>query len=318
MSSVKSTIALVGAFAAGALAHGKVDGYLFDGTYYPGYSLDSYYLTQNGGTPPVIAAWSAENLDNGFVDGPNYAGPDINCHKNAAVGGSSAKVAAGGTVTFQWSKWPESHFGPVLTYAAKVDGDFASVDKTTLKWVKIDAAGIDEASQEWAATKLIKNNNTWTSTIPAELAPGNYVLRHEIIAMHGAGSLNGAQNYPQCVNVEISGSGTANPEGTLGADLYKATDPGIQFNPYSTISGYVIPGPALFGSGSGQQPTTPPTRPPTTPITNGTAPVTPLTAPVIPPTTTTPPTTTLPSKEPASDYDCPSKKRRRHARSFRL
>ncbi|TQN75386.1 Endoglucanase-7, partial [Colletotrichum shisoi] len=312
MSSIKSTIALVGAFAAGALAHGKVDGYLFDGTFYPGYSLDSYYLKLNGGTPPVIAAWSAENLDNGFVDGTGYATPDINCHKNAAPGGSYAKIPAGGSVEFQWSVWPESHFGPVFTYAAKVDGDFASVDKTTLKWVKIDEAGIDIATQEWAATKLVKNNNTWTSTIPSDLAPGNYVLRHEIIAMHGAGSLNGAQNYPQCVNVEISGSGTANPEGTLGTELYKATDAGIQFNPYGPITNYVIPGPALYGSGSGSQPT-PPTTPttPTTPVNNGTSSATP---------TPSTPTTTLPSATPAvsdeADYGCAYKKARRHARAF--
>ncbi|KAK1968599.1 family 61 glycosyl hydrolase [Colletotrichum sublineola] len=292
MSSVKSTLALVGAFAASALAHGKVDGYIFDGVYSQGYSLDYYYLKQNGGTPPTIAAWSAENLDNGFIDGTGYASADINCHKNAAPGGAAAKVAAGGKVDFQWSAWPESHFGPVLTYAAKLDGDFASVDKTALRWVKIDEAGIDVDTQEWAATKLVKNNNTWTSTIPSDLAAGNYVLRHEIIAMHAAGTLNGAQNYPQCVNVEITGSGTANPEGTLGTELYKATDAGIQFNPYTTISEYIIPGPALFGSGSGNGNGNG-SVPAPTPIINGTLPTTPDTG------------------------DCSAQKTRRHARSLR-
>lgn len=34
-------------------------------------------------------------------------------------------------------------------------------------------------------------------TVPQHLAPGNYVLRHEIIALHAAGQANGAQNYPQ-------------------------------------------------------------------------------------------------------------------------
>ncbi|EFQ31130.1 glycosyl hydrolase family 61 [Colletotrichum graminicola] len=304
MSRVKSTLALVGAFAVSALAHGKVDGYVFDGAYAQGYSLDYYYLKQNGGTPPTIAAWSAENLDNGFVDGTGYASADINCHKNAAPGGTAAKVAAGGKVEFQWSAWPESHFGPVLTYAAKVDGDFASVDKLKLKWVKIDEAGIDIDTQEWAATKLIKNNNTWTSTIPSDLAAGNYVLRHEIIAMHAAGTPNGAQNYPQCVNVEITGSGTANPEGTLGTELYKATDSGIQFNPYTTISEYTIPGPALFGSGGGPGPS-PGSGSAPTPITNGTTPAN-STKPAIPVTS-----------DNADADDCPAQKARRHARSFR-
>lgn len=38
---------------------------------------------------------------------------------------------------------------------------------------------------------------SWPVKIPSSLAPGNYVIRHEIIALHAAGSSNGAQNYPQ-------------------------------------------------------------------------------------------------------------------------
>ncbi|KAF4918300.1 Endoglucanase-7 [Colletotrichum viniferum] len=298
MPSIKNTVALAGAFAASALAHGTVTGYEMDGAYVQGYKLDYYYLKQNGGTPPSIAAWSAEDLDNGFIAPDAYGTVDINCHKNAAPGASSAKVAAGGTVDFQWSAWPESHIGPVLTYAAKCDGACTSADPATLKWVKIDEAGIDLDTQEWAATKLIKNNNTWTSTIPSDLAAGNYVLRHEIIAMHGAGSENGAQNYPQCVNVEITGSGTSNPEGTLGTALYKSTDAGILFNPYATLTSYEIPGPALFGSGSSSgggsaTPTTP---------SNGTAPAVPTAA-------------ASASASAAADAGC-AKKLRRHARDL--
>lgn len=42
--------------------------------------------------------------------------------------------------------------------------------------------------------------------------------------------LDGAQNYPQCFNIAITGSGTDKPAGTLGVNLYKANDP------------YVLPG----------------------------------------------------------------------------
>lgn len=86
--------------------------------------------------------------------------------------------------------------------------------------------------------------------MPESLAPGPYVFRHEIIAMHGAGSEGGAQNYPFCINIAVTGSGTESPEGTLGTALYTSTDPGILFNPYTTLTEYTIPGPALFGSGS--------------------------------------------------------------------
>lgn len=101
-------------------------------------------------------------------------------------------------------------------------------------------------TQIWASQDLIDQNNTWTITVPESLAPGSYVFRHEIIALHGAGTLNGAQNYPQCFNIEITGSGTASPTGVLGTDLYKNTDPGIYINPYTTITSYAMPGPTLF------------------------------------------------------------------------
>ena len=52
------------------------------------------------------------------------------------------------------------------------------VDKTTLKFVKIDESGIDFTTQEWASGVMIANNGSWTSTVPKSLAPGTlyYVM----------------------------------------------------------------------------------------------------------------------------------------------
>ncbi|KAF2263058.1 hypothetical protein CC78DRAFT_554246 [Lojkania enalia] len=261
MSSVASKLLVLSAFAATALAHGTVSGFTVDGTYHGGFLLDYYYMKQNGQTPPETAGWYAENLDNGFISPDSYGAPDIICHKNAEAASSSVKVAAGGTIDFHWTAWPESHVGPVITYVAPYDG---TIDKATLKWTKIDAGGYDNG--EWAAIKLIGNNNTWTTTVPSDLAPGNYVFRHEIIALHSAGNENGAQNYPQCINLEVTGSGTQTPDGVVGTELYTPTDAGILFNVYSTITDYEIPGPALFGSGD-----TTPTQPtPTAPSSSST------------------------------------------------
>lgn len=152
-----------------------------------------------------------------------------------------------------WTSWPSSHIGPVLTYVANCGtGDDActTVDKTTLEWVKIDEAGIDLDTQTWATTDLINNNNTWSVTVPSTLASGSYVFRHEIIAMHGAESEDGAQNYPFCINIAITGGGSDSPEGTLGTALYTPTDAGIMFNPYTTLTSYDIPGPELYTGGS--------------------------------------------------------------------
>lgn len=89
------------------------------------------------------------------------------------------------------------------------------------------------------------NNNTWSLTIPKNLKPGGYVLRHEIIALHSAGSTNGAQNYPMCINLKVSGTGTDLPAGVKGTALYKNTDAGILVNIYQTLSSYTVPGPAI-------------------------------------------------------------------------
>ncbi|KAI0515162.1 family 61 glycoside hydrolase [Xylaria bambusicola] len=249
--NAKSLI-LAAACATVVRAHGLVSGFVTDGKWNQGFLLDYYYQSKNGGNPPDIASWYAENLDNGFVEPNNYGTSDINCHKNAKPGALTASVKAGGTVGFQWTTWPHD-IGPVLTYVAACNGDCSKADKTALKWVKIDEAGWDSTSG-WASAKLIANNNTWTTTVPSTLAAGNYVFRHEIIALHGGSSKNGAQNYPQCINIAIAGSGTDKPTGTLGVNLYKSDDPGILFNPYTTFSSYKIPGPALYRSGSGSNP----------------------------------------------------------------
>lgn len=44
--------------------------------------------------------------------------------------------------------------------------------------------------------------------------------------------MDGAQLYPFCINLEITGSGTDVPAGTLGTALYTDTDPGILINIY--------------------------------------------------------------------------------------
>jgi cellulase len=115
----------------------------------------------------------------------------------------------------------------------------------------------DAASQNWASDDLIKDDFAWTVTIPDDIAPGQYVLRHEIIALHSAQDTNGAQNYPQCINIEVTGSGTAEPAGVVATELYTASDPGISLSIYNGLTDYEIPGPAVYSGGaSGSTPST--------------------------------------------------------------
>lgn len=121
-----------------------------------------------------------------------------------------------------------------------------TVDKTKLRFFKIQEAGfLDPAKDLWAANVLTANNNSWLVRIPTDIAPGNYVLRHEIIALHAAGQANGAQDYPFCYNLAIDSSGTASPAGIVATSFYKADDPGIRFDLFSHPTTYVIPGVGL-------------------------------------------------------------------------
>ncbi|KAL1306470.1 hypothetical protein AAFC00_005168 [Neodothiora populina] len=250
MSSILSTVALLGSLAASVNAHGYVQGIVAADKYYTGYSPSFQY--QN--PPPTVIGWSDPlDQDNGYVS--DYSSPDINCHKSATPGGTHATVNGGDKVTFQWTTWPESHHGPVITYLAKCADKCEDADKTALKWFKIDEAGLindDNVPGTWASDNLISNNQSYTVTIPSSIASGNYVARHEIIALHSAGQSGGAQNYPQCINLAVTSTGSDEPEGVVGTSLYKTTDPGILVNIYQSLSSYVIPGPTLYkGASSG-------------------------------------------------------------------
>jgi lytic cellulose monooxygenase (C1-hydroxylating) len=177
---------------------------------------------------------------------------------NSSPGEKHATVAAGSSIDLQWNQWAESHHGPVIDYMAKCDGECEMADKTTLNFFKISEAGLINgapAPGKWASDTLISQNLTWTVTVPASIAPGNYVLRHEIIALHSANNPQGAQNYPQCINLQVTSSGTVNPAGIPATKFYKETDPGIFVNIYyPALENYTIPGPPVFDGASGPSP----------------------------------------------------------------
>ncbi|KAG4430038.1 hypothetical protein IFR05_014477 [Cadophora sp. M221] len=259
------------ATAANVAAHGFVDQITVDGTSFTGYLVNSYpYMA----TAPESIGWSETSTDLGFVSPSKFATGDIICHNGAKNAALSAPVKAGGNVDLHWNTWPESHHGPVINYLANCGGDCATVDKATLKWFKISESGLLDntaAPGTWASDALMANNLTGSVTIPSTIAPGNYVLRHEIIALHSAGQADGAQNYPFCINLEVSGTGTDAPEGVLGTSLYTPTDAGILVSIYTAGATYEIPGPALYAGGSGSSPSTPVASSPAAPVASATA-----------------------------------------------
>jgi len=199
---------------------------------------------------------------------PSYDGPitDVTSNDLACNGGPNPttpsstiiNVAAGSTVKARWRHTltsgsddvvDPSHLGPVIAYLKKVS-NAATDPGYGSGWFKISHAGlIDSASKRWAVTDLITNLGEQSIPIPSCIASGQYLLRAELIALHGAGSTGGAQFYMECAQINITGgTGAKSPATVSFPGAYKATDPGILVNIYQTpaISSYTIPGPAVF------------------------------------------------------------------------
>ncbi|KAI0397094.1 carbohydrate-binding module family 1 protein [Xylariaceae sp. FL0594] len=320
MSNFRSSLLMSLAVAAGVTAHGHVSNIVINGVSYQNYDPTSFTYIPN---PPTVVGWAATNSDNGFVSPDAFSGGDIVCHRSGTPAGGHARVKAGDSISIQWNTWPDSHKGPMIDYLAACNGPCESVDKKALKFFKIDEAGILEPSSAagstgtWASDVMIRNNNTWLVQIPASLKAGNYVLRHETIALHSAGQANGAQAYPQCFNLEVTGGGSLAPAGVVASQLYTPTDPGIEVDIYVPGLKYEIPGPALIpgvpstvrqfssvitasasatvgggGSGSGSGATTTTTKVASTTTTTTSKPTTTLVTSTKASTTTKAPTTT--------------------------
>ncbi|KXX80646.1 Polysaccharide monooxygenase Cel61a [Madurella mycetomatis] len=124
-------------------------------------------------------------------------------------------------------------------------------------WVKIDEMAFDaNASPQWASDKLATLGASWTFTIPPNLADGEYLLRHEILGLHVAGTPMGAQFYPVCAAINVTGGGNVQlPTGISLPGAYDPTDPGILVELWHVNQGqveYTAPGGPVW-SGAGEQ-----------------------------------------------------------------
>ncbi|KAI2641246.1 glycoside hydrolase family 61 protein [Xylaria nigripes] len=231
-------------------AHGYVDTALIGDTEYTFYQpyTDPYM-------DPAPERISRPVQGNGPVTDVTYV--DLQCggYTDGGIVGSSpaplhAPAEAGSTVTLRWTLWPESHVGPIITYMAACPStgcnDYMPGSDTV--WFKIAEEGRDGTSNTWGDSPLMTAGNPGVQyTIPSCLAPGYYLVRHEIIALHSAYAYPGAQFYPGCHQLEVTGSGTTKPSSGLVSfpGAYKGSDPGITYDAYQAQP-YTIPGPAVF------------------------------------------------------------------------
>jgi cellulase len=245
----KSTLILLGA-ATTISAHGFIDTWTIGSKNYTGFNPSAAPWVPDQGT----ISWPAWNDNLGPVYSSNLNTTDIICSINATNPKISAlPIVAGHTITLHWTTWPDSHHGPIFSYLAACNGDCTTVNKTSLKWFKIAQLGQisygagSGTTGVWAADQLRLSGGVWNITIPSSIVAGNYVLRHEILALHSAYDVGAAQFYPQCANIQVSGGGSVSPPGVVGTMLYDQMDAGVHYNIYNDEAKpvYQMPGPAL-------------------------------------------------------------------------
>jgi hypothetical protein len=172
--------------------------------------------------------------------------PQIACNDDGTSGALqlTANVKAGSAITAYWNQvWPHP-FGPMvrfsfirmflffltplkLTYLALCPGATCTgVNAATLKWVgnmplsyrilsyhglqfKIDQSGLINGTVfagYWGSGKMIDQNSSWTTTIPATVPNGNYLLRFETIALHSLPAVRNMLHYIRLILTRASDS----------------------------------------------------------------------------------------------------------------
>ncbi|KAF8596646.1 cellulose-growth-specific protein [Ceratobasidium sp. AG-I] len=244
MKFIFSTAIIATASALQVAAHGGVIGYSVNGVYYGGFKA---YNTPTGQST-IQREWDTYDP---ITDTTNSK---LSCNTLGSImpgsGQLTASITAGAKVIAYWNAWPHT-VGPVMVYMAKCTSTCSSMDTSQANWFKIQEGGLlsgTVGNGQWAMGQLVANNNSWTTTLPSTLAAGEYLIRHELLAIHTS---NQPQFYPECAQLKITTGGSATGSPTVKfPGGYSASDPSININiyaaPASTATTYTIPGPTVF------------------------------------------------------------------------
>ncbi|KAK9323909.1 glycosyl hydrolase family 61-domain-containing protein [Lipomyces orientalis] len=178
---------LLGTFIVSAAAHGYITNFWSPMKHDYGECVRPYVLYQEKN--PIMDRYSDEMTCGRLPGAVSF--PDKTC--------SVAK--AGDKVGLQWSIMDGGHLGPVLVYMASTEskGEGGA-------WWKIYYDGYDVQQDYWATSKLWDNDGILWISLPDYLPAGDYIIRGEIIALHNASYIDGAQIYVNCVHIKIEES----------------------------------------------------------------------------------------------------------------
>ncbi|KAF7966168.1 hypothetical protein HWV62_39760 [Athelia sp. TMB] len=229
--------------------HGYVSVLDVEGTSYASFNGDEPTEDGQATQPSVIRRISTIDPVKGASN------PFLNCGQNATVAALVAPTQAGDALALHWEAgggqgWPHN-IGPLMFYLANCGSSPCNqFDSTTAKWFKISEVGLMSDNVTWYQANLSASHplalhfiaqfhdvslhaeagGPANVTLPSNIAPGNYLLRHEIIALHLANTQGGAEFYPSCIQLNITGNGNGKPTSSELVSFpgaYKDTDPGI-------------------------------------------------------------------------------------------
>ncbi|KAF8557185.1 glycoside hydrolase family 61 protein [Imleria badia] len=236
------------AYLSQVCAHGYVAQVTIDGTAYAG------NVPNAEPTPSIV------RQINNIAPVKGASNVYLNCGQDAQKAALVANANPGSQLQFLWldgdgTNWPHN-IGPLMTYMAPcINTTCDQYDPTNAEWFKIEETGLEPGNMTWYQQNIM-NRSPANVTIPSTLKSGQYMIRHEIIALHLATTVGGAEFYPSCTQVNVGGSqvgvASASEEVTFPGG-YSDTDPGI-YDPtvFDTPIQYIFPGPpvAAFVSGT--------------------------------------------------------------------
>jgi cellulase len=198
----------------------------------------------------IFQSLEVGGVNNGQGQGvriPSYNGPieDVTSNSLACNGAPNPTtptskvitVQAGSTVNAIWRYMlsttgsapndimDSTHKGPSIAYLKKVS-DATTDSGVGNGWFKIQQDGFNNGV--WGTEKIINGQGKHPIIIPSCFAPGQYLLRGELIALLGAGFFPGAQFYMVCAQINVvGGSGSKTPSTVSFPGAYSVSFPSI-------------------------------------------------------------------------------------------
>ncbi|KAI5861452.1 glycoside hydrolase family 61 protein [Durotheca rogersii] len=200
-------------------------------------------VSVNGQSQGRLVGLRAPNDNNPVTD---VNSQDIICQKQGTTSNQVISVSPGDKIGAYFghiiggAQFPndpdhpiaKSHKGPITVWLAKVD-NAATASKAGQKWFKVWEDTFDTSSKQWGVDRMIANQGWVNFSLPQCIAPGDYLMRVEILALHSAHMQNGAQFYMSCAQIRVGGSGSFSASQTVSfPGAYQRNDPSIVINIY--------------------------------------------------------------------------------------